>query len=166
MNDILSRHPDSDLFLAGDFNSCIGDLQDYIPSDDLQFVFGDTEYPINPFDISRQSKDETCSRFGTSLVDLCCTYNIHVLNGRLFKAINGEIICVANNGRSIVDYMVASTSISSHFTDFEVGSEDFSDHFPLHCKLSLTCPDYRSAQNSWQEMCNKTIWNRFSWKKI
>ena len=73
--------------------------------------------------------------------------------------------CVANNGRSVVDYMLASTSLFTSFTDFEVGSEDFSDHFPLYCKLSLTCPEHGNAQNSWQEMLNETSWNRFTWKE-
>lgn len=85
------------MFLGGDLNSRIGDMQDFIPADDVEFVFGDTDYPTDPFDIVRKSKDETCNRFGTSLIDLCCTQNIHILNGRLFKDINGEITCVANN---------------------------------------------------------------------
>ena len=102
INEILLRHPDADLFLAGDLNSRIKNMQGFIPADDVEFVFGDTDYPIEPFDIVLKSIDETCNRFGTSLIDLCCTQNIHLLNSRLFKDINREITCVANNGRIVV----------------------------------------------------------------
>ena len=70
-------------------------------------------------------------------MDLCCGFNIHVLNGRAFDDMNGEITCVANNGRSVVDYILASTSLFDSFSHFEVGLEDFSDHFPLHCTPKL-----------------------------
>ena len=102
--------------MAGDLNTRIGNLQDFIPHDDLEYIFGETEYPTDPFEMSRASKDETQNRFGISLLDLCCMYNIHVLNGRLFEDVKGEITCVANAGRSVVDYMVASTSLFDSFT--------------------------------------------------
>ena len=51
----------------------------------------------------RKSKDESYNRFGTFFIDLCCTYGIRVLNGRLFNDKNGEITCTANEGSSIVD---------------------------------------------------------------
>ena len=44
--------------LAGDLNSRIGDMQDFIPSDDVEFVFGDTENSSDPLDINRKSKDK------------------------------------------------------------------------------------------------------------
>ena len=112
------RYPNADLFLSGDLNSRIGDQQDFIPFDDLQFVFGESEYPTDSFDIIRQSKDDTCNRFGTSLVDLCCTHNVHVLNGRLFNDTAGEITCVANNGSSVVDYMKIIQITSRYHVNF------------------------------------------------
>ena len=123
INEILLRYPNADLFVSGDLNSRIADLQDFIPFDHLQFVFGETEYPTDQFDIIRKSKDDTYNRFATSLIDLCCTHNIHVLNGRPFDDSAGEITCVANNGRSVVDYMLASTRLFTSFTHFQVGNE-------------------------------------------
>ena len=35
----------------------------------------------------------------------------------------------ANNGSSVLDYMLASTSLFDSFSEFKVGSDDFSDHF-------------------------------------
>ena len=138
ISEVILQYPSAELLLAGDLNARISILQDFIPYDDLEFVFGHTDYPTDPYDIQGQSKDETYNRLGISLLDLCCTYNIHVLNGRLFEDTNGEITCVANNGSSIVDYMLASTAKFDSVLHFKVGSEDFSDRFPLHCTLSLS----------------------------
>ena len=102
---------------------------------------------------------------GSSLIDLCCTHNIHVLNGRLFDDSAGEITCVANNGRSVVDYMLASTRLFTSFTHFQVGNEDYSDHFPLTCKILLACEKYKDSANSWQEIFDKSTWKRFKWKE-
>ena len=164
INEIFLRYPSADLFVSGDLNSRTGDLQDFIPFEDLQFVFGETEYSADPFDITRQSKDDTCNRFGTSLIDLCCTHNIHVLNGRLFEDTEGEILCVANNGRSVVDYMLAQTSLFTSFTHFQVCNEDYSDHFPLCCKILLACQKHENTANSWQDIFNESKWSRYKWK--
>ena len=72
------------------------------------------------FDMPRNSKDETYNRFGISLIDLCCSINIHVLNGRMFDDRNGEITCTSNNGSSVVDYMLASTSLFNSILHFRI----------------------------------------------
>lgn len=146
ISEILSRYPTAELFVAGDLNARIGSLQDYIPFDDIDFVFDDTDYPTDPFSINRQSKDETCNRFGMSLIDLCCIHAIHTLNGRMFDDKGGEITCVANDGSSVVDYMLASTSLFDSVSYFQVASEDFSDHFPLHCRLRLSVNENQNVQ--------------------
>ena len=165
INEILLRYPNAELFLSGDLNSRFADLQDFIPFDDLQFVFGETDNPTDQFDTPRKSKDDTCNRFGTSLIDLCCAHNIHVLNGRLFDDSAGEITCVANSGRSVVDYMLASTTLFNSFTNFQVGNEDFSDHFPITCKLLLSCHKHKISRDLWQEMLNESKWSRYKWKE-
>ena len=118
ISEVILQYPNAELFLAGDLNARISTMQDFIPEDDLEFVFGDTDYPTDPFDMQRRSKDETYNRFGISLLDLCCTHNIHVLNGRLFDDKNGEITCVANGGSSVVDYILASTTLFESFQQF------------------------------------------------
>ena len=88
--EIVTDHPGAELFVAGDLNARIGNSQDFIPHDDLEHIFGETEYPSDPFEMNRVSKDDTQNRFGISLLDLCCMYNIHVLNGRLFEDVKGK----------------------------------------------------------------------------
>ena len=148
ISDIVLDYPQADIFLSGDLNSRISNFQDFIPNDDLQFVFGDTDYPSDTFNIHRESKDETYNRFGTYFVELCCTYGIHVFNGRLFNDKRGEITCTANNANSIVDYMVASSSLFDSILHFQVGNEDFSDHFPLNCILRIGSADTGTGDKS------------------
>ena len=55
---------------------------DYISNDDLDLVFGDTDYPNDMFNIDRQSKDINVNkRFGLSLVNICCENDKHMLMG-------------------------------------------------------------------------------------
>ena len=164
ISEVSLQYPDAELFLAGDLNACISTMQDFIPEDDLEFIFGDTDYPTDPFDMQRRSKDETYNRFGISLLDLCCTHNIHVLNGRLFDDKNGEITCVANGGSNVVDYILASTTLFESFQQFKIGYEDFSDHFPLNCTLLLSDQHLLDSEPLNQNL-NGTNWTRFKWKE-
>ena len=91
-------------------------------------------------------------------------FTIHVLNGRLFEDTNGEITCVANNGSSVVDYILASTDIFDSILHFKVGSEDFSDHFLLHCTLSLSDINLQDFE-SFEVNTNEKNWTRFKWKE-
>ena len=104
--ELTSMYTDAAIFVAGDLNSRIKDLCDFIPNDCVNYIFsGNIEFPSDSFDMSRTSKDTVCNNFGLSLIDLCCTFNIHIFNGRLFNDKNGEYTCFANNGASVVDYM-------------------------------------------------------------
>ena len=77
-------YPNAEIIIAGDLNSRIKDFQDFIPEDELDFVFGITDYPSDSFHLKRKSKDcHVYNRFGLSLIDLCCEYDVHILNRRL-----------------------------------------------------------------------------------
>ena len=56
ISEVVSDYPNTEIFLARDFNSRINDFQDFIPYNDLQFVFGETDYPSDTFDMHRKSK--------------------------------------------------------------------------------------------------------------
>ena len=132
-------YTDAAIFIAGDLNSRIKDLCDFIPNYCVNYIFnGNIEFPSDSFDMSRTSKDRVCNNFGLSLIDLCCTFNTHVFNGRLFNDKNGEYTCFANNGASVVNYMLASSSIFPYVTDFPVDNSMFSVHCPLYCAFSFS----------------------------
>lgn len=163
--EIVSQFPTANLFLAGDLNSRIKLLLDYIPQDTIDHVFGeDVSYPSDSFCMPRQSKDHSVhNTFGLSLIDLCCTYSIHVLNGRLFRDNAGEYTCFANNGASVVDYMIASSTLFFYVTDFGVSNNMFSVHCPVYCTFTFEgSSTARNQSRSSEEQLHKydcLIWN-------
>ena len=123
--------------MAGDLNSRIKDFAGYVIDDNIDFVFGENvPYPKDSFNLKRKSKDDTYNRFGLSLIELCCTYGIHTLNGRLFSDTDGSFTRMTHNEISVEDYMLAST-LFDMFTDFGVDDKDDSIHFPLYCQIKL-----------------------------
>ena len=60
--------------------------------------------------------------------------------------------------------MLASTAIFDPILHFKVGSEDFSDHFPLHCTLSLSDINLQDTE-SFEPNTNEKNWTRFKWKE-
>ena len=46
-----------------------------------------------------------------SLISICCENDIHMLNGRLYDDVDENITCISNEGKSLVDYFIAPTSL-------------------------------------------------------
>ena len=67
------------------------------------------------------------NNFGRILVDLCCTYNIHIVNGRCSDDSDDNYTCIANEGHSVVDYHLASSELFPFISYFNVEMRDESD---------------------------------------
>ena len=161
---IMAESPNAELLLAGDFNARTKDYTDFIVDDDADYIFGEhTAYPADNFAIPRKSKDADFSNpYGLSLIELCCTFNVHILNGRLFGEKEGHFTCFANNSTSVVDYMIASTTLFPKITHFKVDDFDISDHLPIFCKLTLYERQRNETVNDTQE--NEIIaWEKYTW---
>ena len=89
----------------------------------LFFYDSNTDYPSHIFNLDRSSKDKKINKFGLSLKEMCCTYDIHIMNGRLFNDKVGNFTCFSNNGKSVVDYMICSTSLFESVKNFGMGEE-------------------------------------------
>ena len=136
---ISSDYPDAHLLLAGDFNARTKDIDDFIINDDIEHIFEKVvDYPHDNFNLPRKSKNMLLlNKFGQSLIELCCTRSVHILNGRINGDLSGDYTCFANDGKSIVDYIVVSTQLFKNVKCFNVENVEFSDHFPLVCKLEF-----------------------------
>ena len=111
----------------------------------------------------RLSKDTEFNRFGLSFIELCCTYSIHVFNGRLFDDIPGKYTCLANKGASVVDYMASSTSLFKYVTYFKIDDNDETVHFPITCHFSFpTKPNLNDPVVDSIE--NMLPWFKYKWK--
>ena len=61
-----------------------------------------------------------------------------MLNGRFPGDSCGSFTCFKENGCSLVDYMLCSTSLFIDIVEFTVHTRDGSDHFPL--SVTISCP--------------------------
>ena len=62
---ITIQYVNEDLFIAGDLNCRTKNFQDFIPNDNLDFIFNENvSFPTDSLDIPRSSKDKEYNKFG------------------------------------------------------------------------------------------------------
>ena len=166
VDDVISQYPNTNIMLAGDFNARTSNHLDYITNDDISFIFNDNmlDYPSDNFDLDRCSKDRKINKFGLSLLDMCCTRDLYILNGRLFNDKDGNFTCFSNNGTSVVDYIICSTDMFKSIRNFGIGDEDFSDHFPLYCTVELNTVIESQPTFDWFNEKKLIDWSKMKWK--
>ena len=121
LNIIKNDYPNANYFLGGDLNARRRDFLDYIPFDDLTFIFGETSYDADTFELTRNNKDSLrFNAFGKTMVVFCCINSMHIINGRLSMDTDGNFTRVANNGASTVDYNICCTRLFMKSTYFNV----------------------------------------------
>ena len=115
---IMIDYPDARFILAGDMNARTKDFLDFIPADDVNLIFGEVEYNNSTFDMPRINKDSLrYNTFGRTLVNFCCSHDMHILNGR-FNDHEGNYTCFSSDGASVVDYIIASEELFKNITFF------------------------------------------------
>jgi len=164
-------YPDCMLYLAGDLNARTKTMLDYIPADNIDFIFNsEVDYTTDDFEMPRNNKDNIYNSFGHTLLELCCAHGIHILNGRVTGDPDGEFTCITHNGASLVDYHIISTDLFQFVTKFNILSIDESDHFPIcatmifHRKNSNTNVDLPSSRSIQSNITDDNIkLNKFKW---
>ena len=132
----MSDLNDVSVIVAGDLNARVQYFNDFISDDNREFVFNESvDYPSDTFHDHRKNRDTEYNKYVKSLIELFCTHDIHMLNGRFGDG--GHFTCTANGGTSTVDYIQAPINLFQYIVDFKVGDLDISDHFPVMCTLQL-----------------------------
>ena len=113
---------EGDLICFGDFNARSGTSLDYLNNED------NTDIPI-PEDYyatdtmatyPRGNRDTVTNQYGEQLISLCRSVPLRICNGRKLGDILGDYTCFKWNGRSVVDYCLASPGIYSKIGSFRV----------------------------------------------
>ena len=110
LTEVINRIPnDCDTLLAGDFNSRIAELPDFIVNETFRETGSDvsSELPL------RTSKDKSTNPNGKPFIELLTTHELTTLNGRTIGDLTGEFTCLKYNSSSVVDYIAVSNNISS-----------------------------------------------------
>ena len=118
-------------------------------------------YIEDNFSIARNSMDADCrvTLYGLYVLEICKTYGVHMLNGRKSGDMNGEYTYMSSTGKSIVDYILISSSLFEQIIDFSVEDQNNSDHFPLKCILKCNITKYLIGEDE-----NYTPFVRYKWK--
>ncbi|XP_060597913.1 uncharacterized protein LOC132751716 [Ruditapes philippinarum] len=128
------------IFICGDFNSRVGELDDHIAGID--------QIP------SRDVKDYTVNAYGEILIDFLINSNFCILNGRNFT--KNDFTSVSVKGASVVDYCLVPHDSMDHFSDFCV---TLTSDVINNCKNIIkfapsSIPDHSLL--SWNILCNIT----------
>ncbi len=152
---------DVKLIIAGDFNARTGNECDYIECEDSEYIACGSYYSNDHFEGYRKSKDKVVNTFGHCLLDMCCNLNIHFVNGRIGKDINGEFTFMSAAGCSVIDYFIISSQLFIYVKDFEILYVDISDRFPLSYTMRLSSVESRT--NMSKNHSDVRPWTRFKW---
>jgi hypothetical protein len=106
-------YPNHEVFVTGDLNARTQDKLDYIVNECVHYLPCKDWYICDSFNRPRCSKDVhgDVNLHGRALLQLCCTLDIHIANGRFASDKKGEFTCYANGGKSMVDYTLLSTQL-------------------------------------------------------
>ena len=181
--DIANLPDECFVLTCGDFNARTQNLHDYsteciygsdgglvniLPSADIDPKSIANDLLIQKLhdrgDMVRSSKDNAPpNQYGRSLVDMCKSAGLLILNGRTGKDKGiGNFTRVDTTGRSIVDYMVVSPQLLELVSDFAIANAcPESDHIPLslylRCKSEKTY-SCKTRYSAW-EYDTKYMWS-------
>ena len=80
------------------------------------------------------SLDQSVIRYGRSLVNLCTSNKLSILNGRVTGDLLGKFTCYKPNGASVVDYAILGNALIKHVIYFSVLPLSF---YSCHCPISF-----------------------------
>ena len=102
------------ILLAGEFNARTGCLIEESVLQDFSAVVHPSLLPdqnnLSPLPPRKSADEHTCA-FGKLLLNLCETSDLRILNGRTAGDETGMSTCHIANGKSVVDYCIASRSL-------------------------------------------------------
>ncbi len=116
------------------------------------------DFIFDYFNLERFSSDKTVNNFGKYLLDLCAVLNIHMMNGRCGKDKQvGDFTFMGVSGASVIDYLLASSTLFEHVIDFSIDSRCESTHIPLTMKLRTTLMTRGDCNNNTKHKTEKSF---------
>jgi hypothetical protein len=138
------------VYLAGDTNSRVGTLRDFIRSDQhINHIFDIDDELQSQLDkytilenlsisLNRNSADKRTNTHGLRLIDICKNNNIFILNGRMFQ--DQHVGNFTFRDSSVIDYVIATAECYKFIKWFEIIETDslFSDgHNAISWKIDI-----------------------------
>ena len=133
---MLSVNENFSLLVFGDLKARTGKELDYIIYDNVKWISGFEWYTASDFSRRRRSKDDHVNIFGRTLLNLCKELDVHIVNERC-RYDCGIYIFISSQGKSLIDYVLASPSLFKYILGFSILTTDISNHFPTITKLKI-----------------------------
>ncbi len=138
--EILKYKQQGKVLLCGDFNSRVGNMQDYIHSDsnDPHIPLPISYAPDKPI-AKRNNLDTLVNNYGKCLIDTCIGNDLCIINGRVDGDRLGNVTCVKTNGVSTVDFNIIEKDLLHMVKSLIVlPLTIYSDHKPSSLQIMLS----------------------------
>lgn len=132
--------------ILGDFNARTGQEPDYIvnDADGIEHIPLPSDYiPDRPL-CNRLNQDKTANNYGKSLLNVCQSSGMRILNGRYIGDSLGQLTCHQYNGSSMVDYCIVHHTLLPYILCFKV--HDWCATISDHCLISFAIAAHHTLQ--------------------
>lgn len=143
MEQLADLAPKGDTLLMGDFNARTSELEDFdIQSENPAFTTLNTCHDFNDNQLPhRHNCDRIVNKNGQLLIDLCRSTEHRIINGRFVGDSMGFFTFLSQNGKSCVDYFIASQTLFQFVKHSRVTpAQHLSDHCQLDMSLEFESP--------------------------
>ena len=169
-NDINNLKNDYSIVLMGDFNARTGTENDFIVEGLNDFIPHDN-FPLPRQIPNRNSFDGHINEHGKTLIEICKSLDLRILNGRCKGDSLGKITFHGSQGISTVDYIITDHETMNIFQNFVVRHPSpFSDHCQLvswiKVKDSLTLKENTKPTETLFNLPRQFKWNPDSKEKF
>ena len=167
--DILNfSREETPILIIGDFNGRTGDLDDNYSAS--EHVSPSIPSP-NPFvELPRRNNcDSVCNSHGKKIIQICKTFDLKILNGRMIGDSMGNCTHLnINNGSSTIDYSLCNQYLYDYVENFIVlPQNELSDHSKICTIFKTSVPNDRDLDEyNWKPLPSRFKWDPKSRKKF
>ena len=141
LHDIYNENMNSSFIILGDLNSRMSNVQPICDCDIASKYIDDVNdtafFSSDNTAYFRKSEDLIINTFGKSLIEMCSTFNLIVMNGFCKGDTKGEFTFISPNGNSVIDYCLVSDDLLSYDSCLNVISRIESWHMPVSFEIKL-----------------------------
>lgn len=135
ISDRVEENINKRCIVFGDWNARIGDLGHRATAIDATF--------------KRKSMDTVCNDEGLDMLELMDDCGLSIMNGNKSGDWQGCVTHVGYRSQSVIDYGAANELAWEDITEFRVGDEHLSDHFPLEVTLAEEVQTVDAPTHKW-----------------
>ena len=152
---------DNDLYviITGDLNSRTGNVSQPVTVDND--VFDEMHHNFDIFE--RRSQDSIINGFGKTLLNMCTSLNLCIINGMCYGDQQGRYTYVCDRGCSVIDYILMSSDLFATLFDLcslNVVGDFSSKHMPI--VFSVLFP--KENENSTEIVKEKIFVEKYVWQ--